>query len=67
MTKASNLRDMTVQELELQLIDLNKELFNLVNEKKRSKKVEQPHKIKEKKKDRARLLTIKHEKQTVNT
>lgn len=67
MTKASNFRDMTVQELELQLTDLNKELFSLVNEKKRSKKVENPHKIKEKKKDKARLLTIMHEKQSVNT
>ena len=66
MTKASNLRDMTVPELDLALTDLSKELFALVNEMKRTKKLEKPHLFRLKKKERARLLTILHEKQSVN-
>lgn len=66
MTKASNLRDMTVPELDLALSDLNKELYTLVNEVKRTKKLEKSHLIRLKKKERARLLTIMHEKQSVN-
>lgn len=67
MTKASNLRDMTVQEIELAVSDANKELYALVNEMKRAKKLEKPHLIRETKKKKARLLTILHEKQSVNT
>ncbi|MEI8125110.1 MAG: 50S ribosomal protein L29 [Parachlamydiaceae bacterium] len=63
MTKASNLRDMAIPELELAINDLNKELFALVNDKKRSKKLEKPHLIREKKKQKARMLTIISEKQ----
>lgn len=64
MSKASNLRDMAVDELDLALSDLNKELYNLVNEMKRSKKLEKPHLLRQKKKEKARLLTILHEKQS---
>lgn len=64
MTKASNFRDMTIPELEHALVDLNKELYTLVNEMKLSKKLEKPHLLHAKKKDKARLLTILHEKQT---
>lgn len=66
MSKASTFRDMAVSELEAALVDLNKELYNLVNEMKRSKKHEKPHLIRLKKKDKARLLTIIHEKQSIN-
>ena len=38
----------------------------LINDKKRSKKVEKPHLIREKKKQKARLLTIKSEKQAMH-
>jgi large subunit ribosomal protein L29 len=65
MTKASNLRDMTVPELDLAMSDLNKELYTLVNEMKRTKKLEKPHLLRLKKKEKARLLTILHEKQSV--
>ena len=67
MTKASNLRDMTVEELEASLTDLSKELYNLLNEMKRAKKLEKPHLLKQKRKEKARLLTILHEKQSVHT
>lgn len=66
MTKANDLRDMTVPELESQLADMSKELYTLVNEVKRTKKSEKPHLIRLKKKERARLLTILHQKQSVN-
>ena len=66
MTKASSLRDMAVSELETALVDLNKDLFALVNDKKRTKKLEKPHLIREKKKQRARMLTILGEKQAAN-
>jgi large subunit ribosomal protein L29 len=65
MTKASNLRDMAVEELEAALSDLSKELYDLVNEMKRAKKLEKPHLLQQKKKQKARLLTILHEKQSV--
>ena len=64
MLKASNLRDMSVEELEATLVDLNKELYSLVNEMKRSKKLEKPHELRHKRKEKARLLTILHEKQS---
>ena len=67
MTKASNLRDLAVDELEAALVDLNKDLYNLVNEMKRAKKLEKPHLLRTKKKEKARLLTIIHEKQSVCT
>lgn len=62
MTKASDLRDMAVPELELAVDDINKELFALVNERKRTKKMEKPHLLRMKKKQKARLLTILGEK-----
>lgn len=66
MLKASNLRDMPIEELEAVLSDLSKELYHLVNEMKRSKKLEKPHLLRQKRKDKARLLTIIHEKQSVD-
>lgn len=67
MTKASNLRDLAVNELEVAVQDLNKEIYGLVNEMKRTKKVEKPHLVRQKKKEKARLLTILHEKQSVRS
>lgn len=64
MTKANNLRDMAIPDLELAVDDINKELFALVNERKRAKKMDKPHLIREKKKHKARLLTIISEKKT---
>jgi large subunit ribosomal protein L29 len=64
MLKATNLRDMSVEELDATLVDLNKELYSLVNEMKRTKKQEKPHLLRLKRKEKARLLTILHEKQS---
>ena len=67
MTKVTLLRDMAIPELELAVIDLNKELFTLINDKKRAKKVDKPHIIHEKKKQKARVLTIISEKQAAHS
>ena len=66
MTKASDLRAMTNEELKAALTDLSKELYNHVNEMKRSKKADKPHVGRQLKKDKARLLTVLHEKQSVH-
>lgn len=63
MRKPSELRDLSVDELDAQYVDARKELFHLVNELKRTKKIEKPHLLREKRKEIARMLTIKTEKQ----
>lgn len=67
MLKASNLRDMSVDDLQVALSDLAKEVYNLVNEMKRANKPAKPHMLRQKRKDKARLLTILHEKQSFNS
>lgn len=64
MVKAKELRDQTVEELTLQYQDLSKELFLMRNEMKVTRKMEKPHLVRLKKKDRARVLTILREKET---
>lgn len=59
--KATELRNLSVEELETKLAELKKELFNLrfqsaVNQ------LENPHKITEVKRDIARVLTVIREK-----
>ena len=59
--KASEIKEMTLVELNNKLVDLKKELFNLrfqhaVNQ------LDNPHKIADVKKDIARVMTILHEK-----
>jgi len=49
-------------ELQAQYENLSREIFNLQNELKVAKKLESPHKLKEKKKDRARILTALNQK-----
>ncbi len=62
MIKASELRDKTVEELELASFDISKELFELNNELRINRKLEKPHILKEKKRDRAKVLTVLREK-----
>jgi large subunit ribosomal protein L29 len=64
MLKANDLRDMSVEELEATFNDICKELFELQNEMKKAKKLEKPHLLRQKRKEKARLLTILHEKQS---
>ena len=62
MHKASDLREKSVEELEGCFIDVCKDLFELRNELRVSRKLEKPHLLKEKKKERARILTVLREK-----
>jgi large subunit ribosomal protein L29 len=64
MGKAKEFRDMSVEELQALYQDSCHSLYHLINELKKTKKIEKPHLIKEKKKDIARLLTIITEKQS---
>ena len=59
--KASEIREMSVEELNKKLADLKEELFNLrfqnaVNQ------LDNPHRMTEVRRDIARVLTILHEK-----
>ena len=59
--KASEIRELSVEELEKKLADLKKGLFNLrfqhaINQ------LDNPHKIDDVKKDIARVMTVLHEK-----
>ena len=59
--KASELRNMTAEELNSKLKELKEELFNLrfqhaINQ------LDNPHKIEDVKKDIARVMTVLHEK-----
>lgn len=63
MAKAKEYRDQSEEELVATYEDIRKELFQLKNEVKRTKKVDKPHLFRAKKKDMARLLTVINEKQ----
>ena len=62
--KVEEIRGQSDQELKAVLEDLEKEIFLLRNELKVTRKLEKPHLLKDKKRTRARILTILKEKQT---
>lgn len=66
MATAREFRDKSDNELQALLIDLKMDLFKTVNEMKRTKKVEHPELVRNKRKDIARLLTVLREKQLVS-
>lgn len=59
MAKNKELRDLSVEELELKCTEARRERFNLKNQSRKDQKL---HLIPEKKKEIARLMTIIHEK-----
>ncbi len=61
MAKAKELRDQSQEELKALYQDLSKELFQLRNEMKVTRKMEKPNMVRIKKKDRARVMTILRE------
>ena len=63
MLKAKDLINQSVEELEAQYEDLSREIFELLNELKLARKLDKPHLLKEKKRDRARILTVLRQKQ----
>ncbi|MBI5345624.1 MAG: 50S ribosomal protein L29 [Chlamydiae bacterium] len=60
--KIVDIRAQTIEQLEYMVLDLEKELFKLKNELAGSRKLEKPHLIWEKKKQKAQALTILSEK-----
>lgn len=63
--KADKYRDQSLEELEAAHYDLSKELFKLRNEKQVNRKMEQPHLLRDTKREIARVLTVIREKQTM--
>ncbi len=62
MKKAQEFRDLSLEDLEVTCKEARKELFNLINEMKQTKKVEKPHLVRHKKREIALLLTVINEK-----
>ena len=60
--KAGNLRDMSVEELQARVTELREELFNL-RFRNSMKQLDNPLKIRESRREMARLLTVLHEKE----
>ena len=61
--KAQELRDQSVEELKARLEETKREIYEFRNEMKRTRKLEKPHLLREKKKDIAKLNTIIREKE----
>ncbi len=61
--KKKELKDHGVKELMAQARDLDREIFQLRNELATQRKLDKPHRIKEKRKNKARILTILTQKQ----
>ena len=59
--KASEIREMTVEELNKKVLELKEELFHL-NFQNAINQLDNPHKIADVKKDIARVMTALHEK-----
>lgn len=62
MKQAEQLRSQGNEELQAQYLQLCEEIFELENERRVHRKLEKSHLMKEKKKQRARILTIMNEK-----
>ena len=63
MEDTKKLRELNIAELKLQCDELNQGLFELRCENAVQRKVDAPHLIKEKRRQRARVLTILREKE----
>lgn len=59
------MRDLTKEQLETMIEDLNRDIYELKNQLSSARKLEKPHLLKEKKKDRARAMFILAEKTEV--
>jgi large subunit ribosomal protein L29 len=59
--------DQSNDELRALYRDLSKEIFNLKCEQSVSRKLEKPHLLRQKKRERARVLTALHQKDRINT
>jgi len=62
MQEASHLKKMSVDKLVEQYHALSREIFQMHSVKNITRKVEKPHLFKQKKRERARVMTMLHEK-----
>lgn len=62
MSNIKELRELPLEQLEVVVEDLNKEIFDLNNRLAMSRKLEKPHQLRDKKKDRARAILALSEK-----
>lgn len=63
MQRCKEFREQSVEELKNVVYkDLSREIFDLANELSITRKIEKPHLLRAKKRDRARVLTILREK-----
>ncbi len=62
MVNYSELKAASEEELQLKEQELSREVFSLASELRVTRKLEKPHLLKQKKKDRARVLTALREK-----
>jgi len=58
MLKAKDLRDQKKEELMTQIDKIENELFQLKNKLKVERRVDKPHKVRELKRDKAKILTV---------
>ena len=65
MSHIKEMRDLTKEQLETMIEDLNRDIYELKNQLSSARKLEKPHLLKEKKKDRARAMFILAEKTEV--
>lgn len=65
MSKAKDLRDLSLDELEAAYQDQQKTLFKFLNEQNQTRQFEKPHRIRLVKKEIARLLTLISEKKAI--
>lgn len=67
MSRNQELRDLSKEELEARFFDVRQKLFHLVNERQQSRQqFEKPHRIREAKREIARILTIQRENELAN-
>ena len=66
MTRMSEIVNLPVDELKIQHDQLCREIYMLRNELRVSRKLDKPHELTEKKKQRARILTALNMKKTKN-
>lgn len=67
MLKAQDLRDQSVEELEAEGLELMKEIFQLRSQQNQESRSSQPHLLREKRHDYARIQTILTEKKRQQT
>ena len=65
MSSINEMRDLTIGQLEAMIDDYRKELFALKGELAATRKLEKPHRIRDKKRDVARALMVLSEKKRV--